>query len=258
MTQVHTLSQSSFTKNAALYDSARPSYIPSAVDAICRMCKIQPTSKVLDLAAGTGIFTRLLHDRGIDVTACEPSPGMRKTFSSRSNIPIVDGSAYSIPFPDNTFDTITIAQAFHWFADHEALLEIHRVLKSGGSLGCIWNLENYRSNTFQDPYFEAVVRYDAGLPQYRRDTWKAVLRETNLFTPYEQWMEEFDLFYTEEELWSRAQSKSFITSLSTKEQKTLETELSNIIASHPDAERKDGKLKCPHIVRVIATFSQTA
>ena len=258
MKAVHEVSQSSFTANASLYDVARPSYIPSAVDTLCDRCNITPSSRVLDLAAGTGIFTRLLHARGVNVVACDPSPGMRETFSARSSIEIHDGSAYHLPFGDAMFDVVTIAQAFHWFADSDALREINRVLRPGGYLAMIWNLEDYNTRGWQDEYFSAVVRHDDGLPQYRHGIWKQALRQTSFFEPYEQRMERFDLWYSEEELWARARSKSFITSLPPSQQDELRHELSDIIKRYPDAERKEGRLKCPHYVRVVTTRSKAS
>lgn len=47
--RVHETSQTSFTSNAALYDTARPSYLPSAVEAMIRMLHLQKGSRVLDL-----------------------------------------------------------------------------------------------------------------------------------------------------------------------------------------------------------------
>jgi ubiquinone/menaquinone biosynthesis C-methylase UbiE len=45
--------------------------------------------------------------------------------------------AETLPFRDETFDTIVCAQAFHWFDGHRALQEIHRVLKPRGAwLSC--------------------------------------------------------------------------------------------------------------------------
>ena len=49
--RVHETSQSSFTSNAALYDTARPSYIPSAIDALTKMLELKQGSKVLDLVS---------------------------------------------------------------------------------------------------------------------------------------------------------------------------------------------------------------
>lgn len=43
--------------------------------------------------------------------------------------------------PDDAYDAVFVAQAFHWFANVESLREIRRVLKKpGGRLVLIWNL----------------------------------------------------------------------------------------------------------------------
>lgn len=47
--RVHKTSQTSFTSNAVLYDKARPSYIPSSVNALIEMLHLQKDDKVLDL-----------------------------------------------------------------------------------------------------------------------------------------------------------------------------------------------------------------
>ena len=55
------------------------------------------------------------------------------------DVDVLDGTAEQIPYPDNTFDTVLVAQAFHWFDQDVALAEIARVLKPGGGLGLVWN-----------------------------------------------------------------------------------------------------------------------
>lgn len=180
---------------------------------------------------------------------------MRAAFSSRTpEIPVVEADAYNLPFPDGTFDAVTIAQAFHWFADEEALTEIARVLKKDGHIGLIWNLEKVGVSDFADEYFNEVVAYDGDVPQYRKNDWMPVLQNTKVFkTPYEEFLDDYFLSYTEQELWERAQSKSFITCLNEGEQQGLKQRLSAVIKSHPEAERDgSGKLITPQFVRVVA------
>lgn len=251
----HETSQSSFTKNADLYDKARPSYTSNSIDALIRASSLSPASRILDLACGTGIFTRLLLERGFtQITAADPSPGMRSTFKNRTpGVNCIDAHAHRIPFPDASFDVVTVAQAFHWFADQAALQELARVLTDDGHLCLIWNLETPRTGTFQDAYVNAIVRHDGDVPQYRKNEWQGVLNATTQFeTPYEEWIEHYNLYYNPEELWLRSKSKSFITSLSDAEQEGLKVELDDIISAHPDAERdSEGRLKCPQFVRVV-------
>jgi SAM-dependent methyltransferase len=51
----------------------------------------------------------------------------------------VGADAVRLPFADGSFDAVTVAQAFHWFAGAEAVSEFARVLRPGGGLALIWN-----------------------------------------------------------------------------------------------------------------------
>jgi SAM-dependent methyltransferase len=55
------------------------------------------------------------------------------------DVEVLDGAAERIPFPDEHFDVVVVAQAFHWFDHAVALDEIARVLAPGGGLGLMWN-----------------------------------------------------------------------------------------------------------------------
>lgn len=46
---------------------------------------------------------------------------------------------FSTDAADESFDAVIAAQSFHWFANEESVSEIYRVLKPGGTFGCIWN-----------------------------------------------------------------------------------------------------------------------
>jgi ubiquinone/menaquinone biosynthesis C-methylase UbiE len=95
---------------------------------------------VLDLGAGTGIFTGQLVPFCANITAVEPTPGMRKVLSERlPSVRVLDGRDAAIPLLDASVDCVVVAQAFHWFDAPVALQEIHRVLVDGGRLGVLWN-----------------------------------------------------------------------------------------------------------------------
>jgi ubiquinone/menaquinone biosynthesis C-methylase UbiE len=59
---------------------------------------------------------------------------MRRKFSEiLPQVRCLEGTAESMPLvADASQDAVTIAQAFHWFANEKALAEIARVLKPGG------------------------------------------------------------------------------------------------------------------------------
>jgi SAM-dependent methyltransferase len=94
---------------------------------------------VLDLGAGTGIFTRAWHNWcGSRVVAVEPSEGMR-TEASKVGAPI--GSAYvagigeSLALLDASIDIAWLSTVLHHFRDQDACAsELGRVVVPGGVL----------------------------------------------------------------------------------------------------------------------------
>ncbi|XP_024377619.1 uncharacterized methyltransferase-like C25B8.10 [Physcomitrium patens] len=117
--KVQQLAASSFHADERMYESARPSF-PAAVLKMVKEGIVVPLGNpttvsslsVLDLAAGTGKWTRLILPFG-QLVAVEPSPGMRREFQLVCpDVDILDGSSTAIPLPDASVDVIFIAQAF--------------------------------------------------------------------------------------------------------------------------------------------------
>lgn len=129
----------SFDATAAAYELGRPEYPDAVLDWWDNHGAFEPGHSVLDLAAGTGKLTRLL-PIVCELHAVEPLANMRHEFAEAvPDVDVIEGTAEHIPYPDDTFDTVLVAQAFHWFDHDVALAEIARVLKPGGGLGLVWN-----------------------------------------------------------------------------------------------------------------------
>ncbi|CAN01527.1 class I SAM-dependent methyltransferase [Clavibacter michiganensis] len=128
---------SSFGGVSEQYDRVRPAYPDEAV------AWMLPAGarRVVDLGAGTGKLTRLLADRGLDVTAVEPDDRMRAVLADRlPGVTAVRGSGEAIPVGDGEEDAVLVAQAWHWMDAGEAAREAARVLRPGGRLGIVWNV----------------------------------------------------------------------------------------------------------------------
>lgn len=102
-------------------------------------------AKVLDIAGGTGDltqkFSRLVGGTGkvvlADINASMLNVGRDRLTDKGAvgNIEYVQANAETLPFPDNTFDCITIAFGLRNVTDKDkALASMHRVLKPGGQL----------------------------------------------------------------------------------------------------------------------------
>jgi SAM-dependent methyltransferase len=129
----------SFGRVAGSYDRVRPGPPAEALDwlvpAGCRVA--------VDLAAGTGLFTRALLGRVPRVTAVEPDPRMREVLARRSpGLDVRDGRGEAMPLPDGSADAVFVSTAWHWLDPPRAVPEIARVLRAGGRLGVIWTARN--------------------------------------------------------------------------------------------------------------------
>ncbi len=131
-----------FDRAAAAYEAGRPVYPPELVEWWASLGAFPPGGRVLDLAAGTGKLTRALVGRGVSIVAVEPLANMRAqlaTVPALAEVSVLEGTAESIPLPDQWVDTVVVGQAFHWFDVPAALASIARVLRPGGGLGLAWN-----------------------------------------------------------------------------------------------------------------------
>ncbi|MGB2065148.1 Ubiquinone/menaquinone biosynthesis C-methyltransferase UbiE [Marinomonas gallaica] len=106
---------------------------------------VRAGQKVLDIAGGTGDltakFSRLVGQSG-QVVLADINDSMLKVGRDKlanlgvvGNVQYVQANAEELPFPDNTFDCITIAFGLRNVTDKsKALASMQRVLKPGGRL----------------------------------------------------------------------------------------------------------------------------
>jgi SAM-dependent methyltransferase len=128
----------SFGNEAQAYAYGRPSYPVEAV----QWALPDGARTVLDLGAGTGKLTQRLLELGLDVIAVEPSDEMRTFIPKQARA--LAGSAEAIPLSPASVDAVVVGQAFHWFDAGRAVPEISRVLRPGGTVGLLWNMDDDR------------------------------------------------------------------------------------------------------------------
>ena len=139
-TPLHTLNPlNRFSDRAEDYVKYRPSYPADAIDIILEGLGKNSQLVAADIGAGTGIASRLLAERGVNVIAIEPNAAMREAAQAHPLIEFRDGIAEFTQLPDNSVDLVTCFQAFHWFNPESTLLEFHRILKPSARLAVVWN-----------------------------------------------------------------------------------------------------------------------
>ncbi|WP_417513129.1 class I SAM-dependent methyltransferase [Minwuia sp.] len=161
------LAAGDFTGLAAAYSKNRPDYAESVLKGLVGMVgKPVAEMDVADVGAGTGIWTRMIHDLGPkSIVAVEPNDDMRSSGeadSRNTSIEWIAGSAEVTNLPDGSKDWLTMASSFHWADFDVALREFHRVLRPGGRFTAIWNprmteanpvthkIEEYLTTTYPD------------------------------------------------------------------------------------------------------------
>jgi demethylmenaquinone methyltransferase/2-methoxy-6-polyprenyl-1,4-benzoquinol methylase len=111
---------------------------------VIELAAVESGDRALDLCCGTGDLALALAQRGAETTGLDFSQAMlavaevrrRRKFKSQiSNLKFLEGDALAIPFPDNTFDAVTVGYGLRNLADWQAgLAEMCRVAKPGGRL----------------------------------------------------------------------------------------------------------------------------
>ncbi len=127
---------------------------------------LAPGVRMLDVACGTGIVARAAAQRlrgagiidAIDMNPAMIEVGRRAAAEEDVSIRWHVGNVESLPFPDRSFDLVTIQQALQFFPDQPAALrECLRVLAPGGTLAVgIWSA--LEKQGIQQDYAEAVER----------------------------------------------------------------------------------------------------
>jgi demethylmenaquinone methyltransferase/2-methoxy-6-polyprenyl-1,4-benzoquinol methylase len=111
---------------------------------VIELAAVQPGNRALDLCCGTGDLALALARRGAEVTGIDFSPAMleiaearrQRNFKSQiSNLKFMPGDALQIPFPDASFDIVTVGYGLRNLSSWEkGLAEMHRVAKPGARL----------------------------------------------------------------------------------------------------------------------------
>ena len=231
-------SAAGFSADMSVYERGRPSYPADAVAWLVDGLGIGPGRGVIDLAAGTGKFTRLLLPTGATVTAVEPSAAMRAELAC--NVPgveVVDGTAESLPLPDESFDAVVAAQAFHWFDVPRSTAEIARVLRPGGGLGFVWN-ERDTSEPWVAQLSDLIGwdhREQWGVPYNVELDWRSIFAERAVgLGPLERFDTTYRQELDEDTLVQRILSSSYIAVAPAEEQARVASGVRSIVAGFPE------------------------
>jgi SAM-dependent methyltransferase len=122
----------SFGSIAADYDRLRSASADEAIDWMLP----SGCATAVDLAAGTGLQSRVIARKVPRVVAVEPDGRMASHLRARSaDVTALRGVAEALPLAEASVDAVLISSAWHWMDPARAVPELARVLRDGGRLG---------------------------------------------------------------------------------------------------------------------------
>jgi SAM-dependent methyltransferase len=131
-----------FDEIAANYHKARWEY-PAEIYADIMDYSRTEGKIAAEIGAGTGIATAPFLDVGYSVTAVEMGANMaafiRDRFKDNKNFNVAVSDFESADLPENVFDLVYAASAFHWVDADTGCPKVFKILKSGGTFALFRN-----------------------------------------------------------------------------------------------------------------------
>ena len=154
-------------------------------DVIRRLPELRDHAKILDLCCGTGDITNLLQKKYHEalITGVDFSEEMLKIARKKNKkLKFEEADCASLPFPDNSFDLITIGFGLRNTPDYDKVLsEINRVLKPNG---IFMHLDFGNASETADKIFHKIVELVAQLQE--DDSYIYLMESKHEFPPVEE------------------------------------------------------------------------
>lgn len=142
-----------FSNRSDLYAKYRPTYPKELFEYIVSFVKEKNVA--WDCATGNGQAAVVLADHFKKVIATDISAAQIEKAVKKENIEYSVCAAESTPFADNTFDLVTVAQAYHWIKWKEFKKEVTRICKPNAVIA-IWT---YYDRITEDEKIDKAVNY---------------------------------------------------------------------------------------------------
>jgi SAM-dependent methyltransferase len=231
----------SFGGAADAYTAGRPTYPAEAVRWL-----VEGADRVVDVGAGTGKLTAGLLAAGCEVVAAvDPDAGMLAALEREvPGVPVLVGTAESVPLPDASVDAVVLGQAWHWVDPDAASVELGRILRPGGVLGLVCNNRDER-----EPWVAELTALMHGSDAERMIGDGGV----RVAAPFGQLVEhtvEWSALRSPHEILAMAASRSYLIALPEEERAAVLDRIRELLATHPATAGRD-RFPLPYVTHAF-------
>ena len=126
-----------FDNTSVGYDKSRPAYPKDLYQDIFKYKCIDKQSNVLEIGLGTGKATQPILETQCCLVGIEPGENMadiaKERFKNYSNFSVYIDTLQTYHCPNERYDLIFSATAFHWISEEYGYRRVYELLKSGGA-----------------------------------------------------------------------------------------------------------------------------
>ncbi|MEI7555318.1 methyltransferase domain-containing protein [Candidatus Chlorohelix sp.] len=202
---IHKLVQAQFGPVASAYTISVGHANPDALEIVVKLAQPLATDYALDIATGAGHTAMAIAPHVAEVIAYDLTSQMLEETARNAaernltNLVTKQGTAESLPFPDNTFDIVTVRVAPHHFANiKSAALEMGRVVKPGGRVVVVDTTVPEDETLDREINYIEKLRDPSHVRNYRSSEWVAMLEEAG-----------FKIFYNEVDYYTEQGQMNF-------------------------------------------------
>ena len=149
-----------FDTAADSYAKIRPGYPDELYRTLFAYCPAGPSCRAAEVGIGGGQATLPVLQTGCAVTAVEYGERFsgicREKFSAFPGFSVITGRFEETDLPDDSFDLVYSASAFHWVPEEAGYRKVFRMLRPGGAFARFAN-HPFRAKG-NDRLFEAIDR----------------------------------------------------------------------------------------------------
>ena len=191
--EIHRRVRAQFGAAAAAYSTSLTHSDPDALRSLVKLARPKSEDLALDIATGAGHTALALapHVRGVtayDMTEPMLAETLRNAAArGLANVSTRQGNAENLPFPDASFDIVTVRHAPHHYADvRRAIGEMARVTKSGGRVLIVDSISP--DDDVLDSQWNHLerLRDPSHVRNYRPSEWRAFVTEAGLRITFEE------------------------------------------------------------------------